>query len=117
MIENVVGAPLLQPIRLCGSSFGLRVRRHRLFESNVQLAGRPCDHTWQNADRRFDIYDHGHWFKSGIVHVFGNGGGKAREHGPAAMAIDWMTWAELIQAIPPAYTRHGGLQLVEALRP
>ena len=29
IIENVVGAPLINPVMLCGSSLGLRVRRHR----------------------------------------------------------------------------------------
>ena len=33
IIENVPGAPLIDPILLCGLSFGLRVIRHRLFES------------------------------------------------------------------------------------
>ena len=37
IIENVVGAPLIDPIMLCGSSFNLRVRRHRLFESNLKI--------------------------------------------------------------------------------
>src|SRR5690606_32247689 len=32
-IENVVGAPLRDAVRLCGSSFGLGVRRHLLFET------------------------------------------------------------------------------------
>ena len=32
IIENVVGAPLDNPLLLCGTMFGLRVRRHRLFE-------------------------------------------------------------------------------------
>lgn len=41
IIENVVGAPLRNPILLCGSSFGLRVRRHRLFESNWFLIAPP----------------------------------------------------------------------------
>jgi len=37
VIENVIGAPLRQPVMLCGTMFGLRVYRHRLFESNVFL--------------------------------------------------------------------------------
>jgi DNA (cytosine-5)-methyltransferase 1 len=37
VIENVEGAPLLHPILLCGTMFGLRSIRHRLFESNVPL--------------------------------------------------------------------------------
>jgi DNA (cytosine-5)-methyltransferase 1 len=47
VLENVPGAPLVDPIRLCGSSFRLDVRRHRLFESNVPLTAPPCDHGWQ----------------------------------------------------------------------
>lgn len=39
VIENVAGArdALRNPIMLCGSQFGLKVYRHRLFESNVFL--------------------------------------------------------------------------------
>ena len=45
VIENVAGAPLVGPIRLCGSSFGLPVRRHRLFEmSSPPLLVPPCQH-------------------------------------------------------------------------
>lgn len=49
VIENVEGArrSMVDPIRLCGSSFGLDVRRHRYFESNVDLQGVACDHGWQ----------------------------------------------------------------------
>ncbi len=47
VIENVVGAPLDNPIMLCGSSFGLDVRRHRLFETSYPVAPPPCDHKWQ----------------------------------------------------------------------
>lgn len=41
VIENVPGAPLESPVQLCGSSFGLDVRRHRLFESNIDLVTPP----------------------------------------------------------------------------
>lgn len=38
IIENVEGAPLLDPVVLCGTMFPrLRVLRHRLFESNISL--------------------------------------------------------------------------------
>lgn len=32
------------------------------------------------------------------------------------MGIDWMTRAELAEAIPPAYTEFVGAQLIDALR-
>jgi DNA (cytosine-5)-methyltransferase 1 len=38
VIENVPGAPLRNPIVLCGSRFGLRVRRHRLFDDRSASA-------------------------------------------------------------------------------
>lgn len=45
-IENVVGAPLINPILLCGSMFpGLRVYRHRLFESNFKIVPPPSPRT------------------------------------------------------------------------
>lgn len=47
VIENVKGAPLRNPIMLCGSSFGLDVQRHRFFESNVPMMAAPCNHSWQ----------------------------------------------------------------------
>ena len=45
-IENVVGAPLRNPVILCGTMFGLRapsgeLRRHRLFETSFPLTP-PC---------------------------------------------------------------------------
>ena len=54
IIENVDGAKreLRDPVRLCGSSFGMRVRRHRWFESNVWLMGATCDRTARAAASR-----------------------------------------------------------------
>lgn len=116
VIENVLAAPLRRDLILCGSSFGLRVRRHRVFESNMPLLGPDCDHAWQDADKRFRLYDHGKWFQSGIVHVFGTGGGKGREHWAEAMGIDWMRPAELAEAIPPSFTEFIGAQLLAHLK-
>ena len=41
IIENVPGAPLNNPVELCGAMFGLTTYRHRLFESNIQLTTPP----------------------------------------------------------------------------
>src|SRR5690606_3203660 len=57
VIENVPGAPLETPVRLCGSMFNLGVRRHRLFETNVPMLQPECDHRSQGAT--FGVYgDH-----------------------------------------------------------
>jgi DNA (cytosine-5)-methyltransferase 1 len=114
VIENVPAAPLRRDLILCGSSFGLGVQRHRVFESNVSLLGPACAHGQQPA--QFPLYDHGRAYLGRVVHVFGAGGGKAREHWQEAMGIDWMTDAELAEAIPPAYTEMIGLQLLQQLR-
>lgn len=116
VIENVEGAPLHDPILLCGSMFDLDVERHRLFEANWPLKDHdwPCRHgIWAP---RYDVHDHGRRYKSKVVPVYGNGGGKAAEHWPAAMGIDWMTRSELAEAIPPAYTAFVGTQLLEHLK-
>lgn len=118
VIENVAGARafMRSPVRLCGSSFGLRVRRHRLFEASFPIEAPGCSHAWQDADKRFRLYDHGKWFRSGVVHVFGTGGGKGKEHWPEAMGIDWMTNAELVEAIPPAYAEFIGRAALSAIK-
>jgi DNA (cytosine-5)-methyltransferase 1 len=114
VIENVVGAPLINPITLCGSSFNLKVRRHRMFESNVQLMGLPCDHKSQG--RPVGVYGamndnpQGMDRKTG-KYVFGGKTAETIEQAREAMAIDWMIWGELVEAIPPAYTEFIGNQL------
>ncbi len=117
VIENVPRAPLLNPIVLCGSSFGLRVRRHRAFETNVAVLVPPCQHT------------------DDFITVAGGGPNPASfRRGPQAtggpdrkpanladaldaMGIDWrMTRAEVNEAIPPTYTELIGHQLMQHLR-
>jgi DNA (cytosine-5)-methyltransferase 1 len=104
VIENVPGAPLINPIQLCGSSFGLRVRRHRLFESNLPIVGSICDHKKQG--RPVGIY-------GSMKDEIPKGGKTAEsiEQARVAMGIDWMIWGELVEAIPPAYTKYLGRQI------
>jgi DNA (cytosine-5)-methyltransferase 1 len=59
VIENVPGAPLNAQLMLCGTMFGLAIRKHRLFESNVPLPLPPaactdhseCYNPWQGKGR------------------------------------------------------------------
>lgn len=119
VIENVVGSELRQPIRLCGSSFGLRIRRHRLFELHGfhPALVPPCAHHWQN-DRIYPALngqDRKRGGRSGIVGVYGNGGDKRADLWPDAMGIDWMTRKELTQALPPVFTQWIGERLMAEL--
>lgn len=113
VIENVVSAPLRDPIMLCGEMFGLSVIRHRLFESNVALTA--PQHVPQRG--RVAGMRHGQWFEGPYFAVYGNGGGKGTlRQWQQAMGIDWVPVKKSIaQAIPPAYTEHVGLQLMGAL--
>lgn len=114
VIENVEGAPLLYPIRLCGSSFGLLVQRHRLFESNITLWGLPCSHSWQTKDKPSLHRLQG---ASRVVGCYGNGRGPGdvKSLWSLAMGITWMTRREMAQAIPPAYTEYVGKQVIKYL--
>ena len=109
IIENVPGSPLINPIQLCGSSFGLKVRRHRLFESNMALVGSVCDHKSQG--RPIGVY-------GSLNDEIPKGGKTAATIDEArnAMGISWAIWTELVEAIPPAYTKYLGGQLGRWLR-
>lgn len=118
VIENVPGAPLLEPFKLCGSSFGLgaagqQLRRHRYFETNWPMGMLPpCAH----QGRACGIY--GDHFRLGRRSSYGElSGAEALAHGGIAMGIDWpMTWDELKEAIPPAFTEYIGTQLLLCMK-
>jgi DNA (cytosine-5)-methyltransferase 1 len=118
IIENVVGSPLINPVQLCGSSFGLRVRRHRLFESNMPIKGSLCDHKMQG--RPVGVYGamgdqpQGRNKVTG-TYVYGGQVAKTVKEAQNAMGIDWAIWSELVEAIPPAYTQYLGTQIKEYL--
>ena len=109
VIENVPGAPLIKPVQFCGSSFGLKVRRHRLFESSIEIVGSVCNHKEQGkpvgiyGSMRDEIPQGGHTAKT-------------IEEAREAMGIDWMIWGELVEAIPPRYTYEIGKQLLSVLQ-
>ena len=112
VIENVPGAPLIKPIMLCGSQFGLKVYRHRLFESNVSLVAPP------HVPHRDSTPSAGNGVSpKGFISVCGSGGIRGMnskeilDYWRMAMGIDWMTRKELAQAIPPAFTSFIGSQL------
>ena len=104
IIENVPGSPLINPIQLCGSSFGLKVRRHRLFESNMPLEGSVCNHTLQG--RPIGVY-------GSLNDEIPKGGKTAATINEArdAMGMPWAIWTELVEAIPPAFTEYLGGQI------
>ena len=110
VIENVEGAPLIDPVTLCGSSFGLKVIRHRLFESNIPLTAPPCG---SHEGEFYSPAGHGdpnRRNRSRNPHLSGLGyTARCR----AAMGISWMNRDELAEAIPPAYTEWIGRQLLE----
>lgn len=117
-IENVPGAPLLAPIRLCGSMFALRVQRHRLFELNFFVLPPACNHSAWAYDLPVSKsnYRRGRR-KSRVVGVYGGTQNNQPESvRMAAMGIDWMNRRELTQAIPPAYAEWVGRQAMGALR-
>lgn len=137
IMENVAGAPLKDPVMLCGSMFGLgtgeaELQRHRLFETSWPILFVPqCQH---GSRAVIGIYGgHVRNRKRQVVSVASShtwnpkncaSARKARGHkdkglpdfsvadGRVAMGIEWMTQVELGQAIPPAYTEWLGRELL-----
>jgi DNA (cytosine-5)-methyltransferase 1 len=112
IIENVPGAPLRfsQSIMLCGKMFpGLMVYRHRWFETNfLGYAPHHPPHTEQQVKMGRRVTD------GEFIQVVGNFSGV--EYARKAMGIDWMTRDGLREAIPPAYTKWIGEQLIAKLQ-
>jgi len=115
VIENVIGAPLINPFQLCGTSFNLRlpdgteIWRHRLFETNFPVSAPQCAH--RPGARVCGIY--GSHFRdrrrpAGTNHR--SGSNIDRVTALAAMGVPWMSVAEASQAIPPIFARFIALQ-------
>ncbi len=116
VIENVVGAPMQRIVRLCGLTFGLKVFRHRDFDSSHWI--QQPEHKNHKGKRIGEGYfsiagGAGRWKSWGTV--YRNISKGTADEWRDAMGIDWMTRKELTQAIPPAYTEYIGRQLIRAL--
>lgn len=105
IIENVPGAPLYKPVRLCGAMFGLRTYRHRLFECSFPvLAPKHPLHPVKTIALNDDMATKRRlWGAGWNVTVAGH---CSVEMATIAMQIDWMDQHGLAQAVPPAYSRY-----------
>lgn len=127
VLENVVGAKMPGSIIVCGAALDLVaededgsplvLKRHRQFESNLPLVGTGC----KCAEYKARGYK--------VAGVYG-GGSKSREHAEQVrhggytpskpvqeqlMGINWMTQYGLNQAMPPAYGKFIGDQVMKFL--
>ena len=117
IIENVETSPLSKSsdlfgshgVLLCGSMFNLGcergyLKRHRIFETSFPLPQLHCIH----RGRAVGVYGHGGCSKKHRMLY--------KKEAAEAMQINWMNRDELAQAIPPAYTKWIGEQLMKRLK-
>jgi DNA (cytosine-5)-methyltransferase 1 len=86
VMENVPEAPLRPDYLLCGTQFGLKVRRHRGFETSWGGGGDLVPPCWHHKN----------------LLAFAHKGERAYAD---AMGCTWMTNLEARKAVPPAYTQ------------
>ncbi|KKL45756.1 hypothetical protein LCGC14_2352410, partial [marine sediment metagenome] len=109
IIENVLGAPLIDPIMLCGTMFGLNIWRHRLFEivGVEDIMVPACRHDgmplnpWRTSSRRAWELKHGK--EIAYEQLWRN-----------EMGVTWMHKTEAREAIPPAFTECIGRAMIHA---
>jgi len=108
IIENVKGSPLKTSLMLCGTMFGLKIIKHRYFETNfeIPLALSACDHR--------GVYDPWH------------GKGRTAEKMREAQGTPWIPASggasrkrgasgDSNNAIPPAYSEFLGRQMMKII--
>ncbi|MFC0601866.1 DNA cytosine methyltransferase [Streptomyces palmae] len=100
VIENVPEATWEGELRpdylLCGTQFGLNVRRHRAFETSWGGGGELLPPCWHH--KQLLAFEH-----------------KGERAYADAMGCTWMTNLEARQAVPPAYTHWIGTQFLTSV--
>lgn len=108
----------MRPRLLHGGMFGLGVHRPRLFESNTLVLA-PRESAVLEPVGVYGEHPNGRllWTRKN-----GNGGKRSEmrcarsvEEARRVMGMEWGTWREVKEAIPPAYTEHIGGFLLAAL--
>jgi DNA (cytosine-5)-methyltransferase 1 len=124
IIENVNRSPVRHmdgAVRLCGSSFGLKVERHRWFAPSpgLCLEGSTCDHAGafdrdriSGRPRPWGVYG-----TKGDAIPSGGRTVRTIEGGHYVMGVTSrrVPWKYLCEGLPPAYTRHLGGQVLAHL--
>jgi DNA (cytosine-5)-methyltransferase 1 len=114
-IENVEGSPLPRSstiwgqhgVMLCGTSFGLRVYRHRIFETSTPIPNRGCHHTEPAMN------PHNQKGRDRIYEEFGRQ--DPEKPWKKEMGVEWMNKKEGRESIPPVYTEYVGGFLMKAV--
>ncbi len=126
IVENVSNAILkkkhdgLHEITLCGSMFGLKVRRHRKFWSNIPITteGMKCEHKKQG--KPVGVYgSKGDQVKGMWKGKMSYGGTTAKTDEEAISAMGFkrkVPWNKLKEAIPPSYTEFLGKQIIDFIK-
>jgi DNA (cytosine-5)-methyltransferase 1 len=123
ILENVERSPVSKmpgAVRLCGSSFGLQVQRHRWFapSADLTLLGTECFHGVFAVDdatgrpRPWGVY-------GSLRDNIPSGGRTVQsiEHGHEVMGVTdrRVPWKYLCEGLPPAYTAWLGVSLYMTL--
>lgn len=104
VIENVPTAPLRKPVMLCGQMFGLRIYRHRHFET-----GNGAKLPQPGHSKHVALCTRNSYLPTPERPYMTITGGKHSHAWQRAaanyMGVPWMTTiAEVCESIPPAYT-------------
>jgi DNA (cytosine-5)-methyltransferase 1 len=123
VMENVPGAPLIEPVTLCGSMFNLHngryeLKRHRAFESNWDMGSIP-EHSCGNKLAVSVAGGIGNWGGKYYAQVPGakrRGYHVTRQFSNTLMGTYWINDGRVTsQAIPPVYTAFIGTRLIRTL--
>lgn len=111
-IENVMQAPLIDPVCLCGTMFGLKVYRHRGFECSFDVP------VLEHRRHKAICARNGYLPKRGQFMTI-TGGAHSRAwmvKAAEVIGVEWMgSIKEICESIPPAYSEHVGRAALKVL--